>query len=142
MQATARRLSVVSETSCPRRRLIRDVRLTSQRPVSEATPCTTDFVASWVTAHRGSIGGAQLRLIRQDQYGPTLCWEFETVSHYIQFLAWDHDYCVDLHALHKDSGADHFLVAGSCEDIVGVSSRLDSFLSWMQTHPTYSTALP
>jgi hypothetical protein len=34
MQATARRLSVVSATSCARRRLIRDVRLTESRLVS------------------------------------------------------------------------------------------------------------
>jgi hypothetical protein len=110
--------------------------------VIEATASTTDFVATWVASHREIIGGIELRLIRNEQYGRTLCWEFETASHYVQFLAWDHGFSVDLQALNKDSGADDYLVAGSCDDMAGVSGRLDSFTLWMQTHPTYSTALP
>jgi hypothetical protein len=110
--------------------------------VTEAPIFTTDFVAAWVDLHRNQIGGSELRLIRNEQYGRTLCWEFETASHYVQFLAWDHAFCLDLLALNKDSGANDFVVAGSCEDITCVNARLDSFVSWMQTNPAYSTALP
>ena len=38
MQATARRLSVVSATSCARRRLIRDVRLTNDATRHDSIP--------------------------------------------------------------------------------------------------------
>jgi len=110
--------------------------------VIEAPTSTTDFVAAWVAAHQNHIGGIELRFIRNEEYGRTLCWEFETASHYVQFLAWDHAFCLDLQALNKDSGADDFIVAGSCDDMAGVSARLDSFISWMQTSPVYSTALP
>ena len=142
MQATARMASVVSSTPPARRRLIRDVRLTSASVVIDAAINTTDFVAAWIASHRKFIGGSELRLIRNEQYGRTLCWEFETASHYVQFLAWDNAFCLDLHALNKDSGEDDYLVAGSCDDMAGVSSRLDSFISWMQTHPRYNTASP
>ena len=108
----------------------------------EASTSTTYFVAAWVAVHRNHIGGSELRFIRNEEYGPTLCWEFETASHYVQFLAWDHGYSLDLQALSKDTGADDFIVAGSCDDMPGVSARLDSFISWMQTCPAYSTSLP
>jgi hypothetical protein len=110
--------------------------------VIEAPSSTTDFVAAWIASHRNQIGGSELQVIRNEQYGRTLCWEFETASHFVQFLAWDHAFCLDLLALNKDSGADDFIVAGSCDDIAGVSARLDSLISWMKTDPAYSTALP
>lgn len=108
----------------------------------ESPTSTTDFVAAWVASHRNQIGGCELRLIRNEQYGRTLCWEFETLSHYVQFLAWDHAFCLDLLALNKASGANDFIVAGPLDNIAGVSARLDSFISWMQTNPAYSTTLP
>ena len=96
----------------------------------------TDHIAAWLASHRDQIGGTQLKFIRQDTYGRTLCAEFETAKHLIQFCAWDQGCCLDIIALDKDSPSDAYAysVAGECDGSAGLSERLQGFLSWLAVH--------
>jgi len=102
--------------------------------VNEDQTKATDFVAAWIASHRHEIGGTDLRFIRQEQHGRTLCAEFETVQHLLQVCAWDHAYCLDILALNKATGADAYIVAGECDGISGLTERLDGFLQWLNVN--------
>ena len=106
----------------------------------EITPKTTDYVAEWIAAHRNEIGGKDLKFVRQDQYGRTLCAEFETPKYLIQFCAWDHANCLDILALNKETEADDYCVAGDCEGVEGLSERLNKFLRWLEVNEPNRTA--
>ena len=94
----------------------------------------TDYVAAWIISHRNDIGGTQLRLIQQDEYGRTFCAEFETPRYFIQFCAWDHAVCLDILVLNKETGGDDYIVAGECNGISGLAERLDAFLHWLNVN--------
>ena len=100
--------------------------------MNEEPPKATDYVAEWIDLHRNEIGGTQIKLFRQEQYGRTLCAEFETIQHLIQFSAWDHASCLDILALNKATEADAYNVAGECNGIAGLTQRLDTFLLWLK----------
>jgi hypothetical protein len=104
--------------------------------VNEDPSNATDYVAAWITAHRSEIGGTQLKIFRQEQYGRTYCAEFETLKYLIQFCAWDHANCLDIQALDKGSGSDAYMVAGDCDGVEGLSDRLNTFLRWLDLNET------
>ncbi len=66
MQATARRLSVVSATSCPRRRLIRD----GQPTTSIAMPAATKPRVSAAAVTIGIVFGSLFGAVFMCQFGP------------------------------------------------------------------------
>jgi hypothetical protein len=102
--------------------------------VNEETPKATDYVAEWITSHRHEIGGTQLRLIKSEEHGRTFSAEFETPTYLLQFLAWDHAYCLDLLALNKGTGRDDYIVAGECDGVADFSARLEAFLQWINVN--------
>jgi len=99
--------------------------------MDEEPPKATDFVAEWITSHRHEIGGTEVKFHRHDKYGRTLCAEYDTDEHLIQFCAWDHASCIDIRAINNASGADAYLVSGECEGVEGLTQRLDAFLHWL-----------
>ena len=102
--------------------------------MNEEPTKATDYVASWITTHRNEIGGTQLKLFRQAQYGQTLCAEFETAKFLIQFCAWDHADCLDILALDKETGGDAYVMAGDCDGVTGLLDRLETFLHWLNVN--------
>lgn len=102
--------------------------------MNEGRTKATDYVAEWITAHRDEIGGNEVKFARQEKYGRTLCAEFDTADHLIQFCAWDNASCLDILALNKTTGADAYIVAGECDGVVGLRQRLDAFLHWLNVN--------
>ncbi len=102
--------------------------------MNEELPKATDWVAAWIIAHRDEIGGAEVKFVRQDEYGRTLCAEFDTPEHLIQFCAWDHASCLDILAFNRATKAEAYIVAGGCDGVVGVTQRLDAFMHWLNVN--------
>jgi hypothetical protein len=94
----------------------------------------TDYVAKWIASHRDEIGGTDIRFIRQEKYGRTLCAEFETPKYLLQLCAWDHAHCLDILALEKENGGNAYIVAGECDGVTGLSERLETFLHWLNVN--------
>lgn len=97
-------------------------------------PKPTDYVASWVAAHRSEIGGTQLRSAWREEYSRAYCAGFETAKYIIQLDAWDNACCLDILALNKMTEATDYMIAGECDGTTGLSARLDAFLCWLNAN--------
>ena len=94
----------------------------------------TDFVAAWLTANRGELGGTDHTSKWSEEYSRSFCAEFETPKYLIQLCAWDHACCLDIQALNKATGSDDYIVAGDCDGVTGLSARLNTFLQWLNAN--------
>jgi hypothetical protein len=91
----------------------------------------TDFVAEWVTTHLEALGGFNHKFRRCEGRSRKFCGEFETPKYLVQISAWDHACCLDILAVHKETGRPDYSVQGDCEGEAGLAQRLSAFLHWL-----------
>jgi len=94
---------------------------------------TRDHVTAWLATSQHRIGSAPTKFERHETPAKTLGVRFSTPKYLIDICAWDHAFCLDIVVLSQNTGETEYCVAGSCEDISGLTRRLDDFLLWLES---------
>jgi len=100
----------------------------------------TDFVAEWVTAHLEALGGFDHKSRWCEEPSRKFCAQFDTPKYLLQLSAWDHACCLDILAVHKETGHADYCVEGGCEGHAGLAQRLDTFLLWLNANEPHRVA--
>ena len=103
--------------------------------VAAMSPSTArGFVSAWLATNHEHLGLKQLKLEVAESPAKALSAWYETSEYLVDIAVWDHAFCLDILVLEQSSKDLVFSEAGSCEDIVGLSTRLSSFSSWLTAH--------
>jgi hypothetical protein len=103
--------------------------------VANLSPSTAiGFVSAWLAANYEQLSLKQLKFEVTDAHAKTLSAWYETPEYLVDIAVWDHAFCLDILVLDQSSQQLVFSEAGSCGDIVGLSTRLNSFTSWLTAH--------